>query len=136
MQNGKFVGDETETAVVSVAQRVGASVSAPKVYQIPFDSNRKMMTTVVRSNDGYLCVSKGAYDVLSTKCVNGRQFFATAQSLSLQGLRVLAVAYKKVPFDFVKSNAIESGLTMAGLVALSDPLRPNAKESMIHYSPN
>lgn len=130
MQEGKFVGDETETAVVSVAQRVGASVSAPKVYQIPFDSNRKMMTTVVRTNDGYLCVSKGAYDVLTSKCDNGGQFFAMAQSLSLQGLRVLAVAYKRVAFDFVKSNAIESSLTMAGLVALSDPLRPNAKESI------
>lgn len=128
--NGAFVGEGTEIAVVSVAHGLGVNVNAPQVYQIPFDSNRKMMTAVVKVNEGYLCVSKGAYDVLADKCTNGKQFFATAQALSAQGLRVLAVAYKKVGYDFVKSNAIESNLTMAGLVALSDPLRPNAKDSI------
>jgi len=133
------IGDPTETAIVLAAHKNGLpkdelNKNYPRLAGIPFDSDRKLMSTVNKIDGKYVVIVKGAVDVMEKRCVKGD--FATAKAIneemSSSALRVLAVAYKVV--DSVPENPtsedLENGLTFMGLVGMIDPPRPEAKEAV------
>lgn len=149
IQEDKFVkiGDPTEIAFIDLA----LSLKVPpietfqnnkRIYELPFDSERKLMTTVHDFKDGRYAVIKGAPDVIFTKTtaihegssVNLKQFEDANQTMSNQALRVLAVAYKKI--DATKdvkqltNEDLETDLTLIGLVGMIDPARPEVKDAI------
>ncbi|TDD60659.1 cation-transporting P-type ATPase [Kribbella antibiotica] len=132
------LGDPTEAALVTLAAKGGVVAADhrkahPRTAEIPFDSIRKRMTTVhqLTGRDRFLVVCKGAPDVL----LDGQiiQYGdldaarAVAADLARQGLRVLAVADREEQSDVDLAHA-ESGLHLAGLIAITDPVRHNAAE--------
>ncbi len=135
----KHIGDPTETAIVLAAHKNGmpkeeTNVKFPRLAEIPFDSDRKLMTTVNEFDAQKVVIVKGAFDMLAPRCIEGDT--ATAEKIvelmSKDALRVLAVAYKTI--DTVPENPtsdeLESGLTFLGLVGMIDPPRPEAKEAV------
>ncbi len=138
-ENEQHIGDPTETAIVLAAHRNGFPKDAlnqryPRMAEIPFDSDRKLMSTVNRMDDKLVVIVKGAFDVMASRCVSGD--LDTAQTIneqmSSQALRVLAVGYKVI--DTVPENPtpeeLENGLTFMGLVGMIDPPRPEAKDAV------
>jgi len=133
------VGDPTEAALVAVAAKGGVHSdpvrqSYPRESEIPFDSVRKRMTTVLATPEPgeWLVVCKGAPEVvlgtpglLDDDRVEGAR--AAAADLSVRGYRVLAVAHRLVKRPVAGEEA-EQGLRLAGLVAIIDPPRANAAE--------
>ncbi len=132
----QHIGDPTETAIVLAAHKNGMPKDSlnktyPRLAELPFDSDRKLMSTVNRMDDKNIVIVKGAIDMMMPRCVAGdldraKQF---AEDMSKDALRVLAVAYKEI--DTVPaepaSEELESGLTFMGLVGMIDPPRPEAK---------
>ena len=136
-ENGE-VGDPTETALVRLGENYGFDELVtrskwPRVTEIPFDSDRKMMSTVHQLSGGLLMVTKGAVDVLLDRCVisdqERRQAEEANRTFSSQGLRVLAFACRTVDSTAV-SLADESNLTLLGLIAMMDPPRPESKKAV------
>jgi Ca2+-transporting ATPase len=136
-ENGE-VGDPTETALVRLGEDYGFDELVtrskwPRVTEIPFDSDRKMMSTVHQLSGGLLMVTKGAVDVLLDRCVisdqERRQAEEANRTFSSQGLRVLAFACRTVDSTAV-SLADESNLTLLGLIAMMDPPRPESKKAV------
>ena len=135
----KHIGDPTETAIVAAAYKNGLTKEAlnqkyPRLAAIPFDSDRKLMTTVHCINEKNTVIVKGAFDVLASRCIKGDLEHAKSinDSLSSQALRVIAVAYKEI--DSIPSVAIseelECDLTFLGMVGMMDPPRPEAKDAV------
>ncbi len=141
VEDGKVhhLGDPTETAIVYAAYQRGKTKAqletlAPRVGALPFDSDRKLMTTVHAVNGRYLVVTKGAFDMLALRCVRGDLVRAKAltEEMSASSLRVLAVAAKvldEAPAAYT-SETLEAGLTFLGLVGMIDPPRPEAKAAV------
>ena len=117
----------------------------PRVNEIPFDSNRKMMTTVHKVGNKYLVITKGAPDVLLEKCKReltsneGQTRIldkASVQRENLQmakkTLRVIAVAYKELDHlpQMLDANSVENDLTFVGLIGMIDPPREGVKEAV------
>ena len=135
----QHIGDPTETAIVYAAYRNGMdkeSLAAqyPRVGEVPFDSDRKLMSTIHQMEKGYLVVVKGAIDSLSPRCTQGNITAAAqiADTLSKDALRVLAVAYKTMdalPSSFT-SEEVECDLTFLGLVGMIDPPRPEVRDAV------
>ena len=132
------VGDPTETALVRLGEDYGFDELAtrskwPRITEIPFDSDRKMMSTVHQLSGGLLMATKGAVDVLLDRCVisdeERAQVEAANERFSSQGLRVLAFACRTVTSPAV-SLADENGLTLLGLIAMMDPPRPESKKAV------
>ena len=135
----QHIGDPTETAIVLAAHKNGMSKDElnnkyPRLAEIPFDSDRKLMTTVNRIDGKNIVIVKGAFDMMAERCVAGnlesaKQF---TESMSENALRVLAIGYKEI--DEVPENPtseeLENGLTFMGLVGMIDPPRPEAKEAV------
>lgn len=133
------IGDPTETAIVLAAHKNGMpkddlNKKYPRLAEIPFDSDRKLMTTVNKIDGKNVVIVKGAFDMMAPRCVAGDIDAAreTVNSMSEDALRVLAIAYKKI--DEVPENPtsedLENGLTFMGLVGMIDPPRPEAKEAV------
>ena len=132
----KFIGDPTETAIVLAAHKNGLvkeelNKKYPRYAEIPFDSDRKLMSTINEIDGRLYVIVKGAVDVLEDLCVNGD--FEKAKEVNLKmstsALRVLGVAYKEIeemPKNITPKN-VEHGLTFMGLVGMIDPPRPKAK---------
>lgn len=151
-EDGQLIGDPTETALIAYGRDKGfviqdALAAAPRVGEVPFDSERKLMTTIHQAKDGQLLMTtKGAPDELLKRVshfidANGdvqpldedeRQFLLkTNHDLAKQALRVLALAYK--PLDNLPATidpTIEDELIFAGLVGMIDPERPEAKQAV------
>lgn len=132
------VGDPTETALVRLGEEHGfdeAAVRArwPRLAELPFDSDRKLMSTVHSMEGGLLMVTKGAVDVLLDRCVIPPEERATAEEanerFSAAGLRVLAFACRSMERERV-SLEDESGLNFLGLIAMMDPPREEAKQAV------
>lgn len=133
------IGDPTETAIVLAAHKNGMPkeelhAAAPRLGAIPFDSDRKLMTTVNRLNDKTVVIVKGAFDVMMARCVAGDLEAARQANDEMSGaaLRVLAIGYKELetaPTAFT-SEELENGLTFYGLVGMIDPPRPEAKAAV------
>ncbi len=130
------IGDPTETSIVLAAYKNGMEKNAlnrafPRVGCIPFDSDRKLMTTVHEIDGRLTVIVKGAFDVLATRCVAGNIEAAREMTdrMSENALRVLAVAYKTIdalPRE-ITSEELENGLIFVGLVGMIDPPRPECK---------
>ena len=135
----QHIGDPTETAIVLAAHKNGMpkddlNKKYPRLAEIPFDSDRKLMTTVNKIDGKNVVIVKGAFDMMAPRCVAGDLETArkVTDAMSENALRVLAVAYKEI--DTVPENPtseeLENGLTFMGLVGMIDPPRPEAKEAV------
>ena len=132
----QHLGDPTETAIVYAAHKAGyikdeLNQKCPRVAGIPFDSDRKLMTSVNKIEDKYVVIVKGACDVMLKRCVKGDLDKAVqiTDLLSENALRVLAIGYKilnELPEE-ITSDSLENNLTFMGLVGMIDPPRPEAK---------
>ncbi len=149
IQNGNVIGEPTENALLSAADNAGININslirkAKRIHEIPFDSRRKLMTTVHKSGNSIFCVTKGAPEMLIPLCssyVNESSQIISLTERKKQsllnksieyaalGLRVLAVSYKDNMSDSDIRFA-ESGLTFAGLVCMIDPPRKEAYEAV------
>ncbi len=146
-------GEPTEKALVLAAYNSGAykpdlDSLYRRIYEIPFDSTRKLMTTVHESPDSssYRSVTKGAYDFLIEGCShiyrNGKQQPMTTRdknkinalnsAMTGRALRVIAVAYKNLSKFYVKadSSKLEKNLTFIGLIGMIDPPREEVKDAV------
>lgn len=147
--NGKlgFVGEATEVAISNAAMEEGVSKSflydeMKRINDIPFDSKRKMMTTIHKYGNGYRIITKGAPDVLLKRCSNcysGGQIvpiFSKKEDINEQNnqmaekaLRVIAVAYKDVE-KLPEMQDVEKDLIFCGLIGMIDPPREGVKEAV------
>lgn len=135
----RHIGDPTETAIVYAAHRNGMTKEAlnrdyPRKAEIPFDSDRKLMSTINVIDDRNVVIVKGAFDVLIERCIKGDKEKAKDVNfkMSNNALRVIAVAYKcidSVPKD-IKPEELEKDLIFMGLVGMIDPPRPEAKQAV------
>ena len=140
-ENGEetHIGDPTETAIVLAAHKNGAPKAEinekyPRRAEIPFDSDRKLMTTINDIDGKHVVIVKGAFDMMSVRCVAGdlEKAKLITEQMSSDALRVLAVAYKivdEIP-TAPTSEELENGLTFMGLVGMIDPPRPEAKDAV------
>ena len=137
-ENGaeQHIGDPTETAIVLASHKAGGiqdelNAGSPRVGELPFDSDRKLMTTVNMINGKPVAIVKGAFDVIATRTVKGdiEKARIACDEMSSNALRVLAIAYKEL--DAVPEKPtfeeLENGLTFIGLVGMIDPPRPECK---------
>ncbi len=135
----QHIGDPTETAIVLAAQKSGMpkeelNAKYPRLAELPFDSDRKLMSVVNNINGKNIVIVKGAFDMMATRCVAGDMETAKryTEAMSEDALRVLAIAYKEI--DEIPENPtseqLESGLTFFGLVGMIDPPRPEAKAAV------
>jgi plasma-membrane calcium-translocating P-type ATPase len=140
-ENGKIVeiGDPTETALIAAAESIGLKKRElveqyPRLGEIPFDSERKLMTTVHNMGGKIVAIVKGGYDVLLPRCIAGDTSRADEMNLIMgtNALRVLAVGYRvldEVPTSY-DSESLEKDLTFVGLVGMIDPPREESKEAI------
>lgn len=135
----EHVGDPTETSIIVAAHKNGMekndlTAQYPRLAEIPFDSDRKLMTTVNQIDGSYIVIVKGAFDMLTDRCISGNLEKAREMNyqMSNSALRVLAVAYKEIdssPAE-VKPEELEKDLIFMGLVGMIDPPRPEAAEAV------
>lgn len=143
-------GEPTEVALVNNGLSRGLNKTelykeAPRINEIPFDSNRKMMTTIHKIGNRYRVITKGAPDVLLDKCnkqidnIEGRTNILQQQNIQQQNLqmakkalRVIAVAYKDIDYlpSKIDSTNIEKELIFVGLIGMIDPPREGVKDAV------
>ena len=143
-----LMGDPTETALISaffkdVKEMKNFVEKAKRVYDIPFDSTRKMMTVIMNEDNCETCYMKGAPERVINKCnyilENGRvkpmtmakkkQICSYIDIMSNKALRCIAAAYKKE--DIKKSEDVENNLIFIGVAGSMDPPRPEVKEAVM-----
>ena len=143
-----LMGDPTETALISaffkdVKEMKNFVEKAKRVYEIPFDSTRKMMTVIMNEDNCETCYMKGAPERVINKCnyilENGRvkpmtmakrkQITSYIDSMSNKALRCIAAAYKKE--DIKKSEEVENNLIFIGVAGSMDPPRPEVKDAVM-----
>ena len=142
-KNGKIEvsGEPTEVALVQNGLKNNKNKTElyhnmPRINEIPFDSNRKMMTTIHKIGNKYRIITKGAPDVLLNKCQNSIGEKQKLQRENLQmaerALRVIAVAYKDLEYmpSKIDSDNIENNLNFVGLIGMIDPPREGVKEAV------
>ncbi|MBS5799055.1 MAG: cation-translocating P-type ATPase [Clostridiales bacterium] len=148
-QEGQEIGDPTEVALVNLGQKLGLSEISlrkdyPRLSEIPFDSDRKLMSTLHFIDGQYILFTKGAFDVLldrtntiaTTEGIREltledcNQINAANQSLSKNGLRVLAFAYKVLPSEKLLTLEDETDYTFLGLISMIDPPREESKAAV------
>lgn len=141
IEDGKerHIGDPTETAIVLAAHKMGMpkdelNRNNPRQAELPFDSDRKLMSTINNIDGKLVVIVKGAFDVMAQRCVNGDISRAAkiVEQMSSEALRVLAVGYKQIPQvpQQLESDDIENGLTFMGIVGMIDPPRPEAAQAV------
>ena len=143
LQGGKAFGDPTEAALVDAAWKEGLDKNAleretPRKGEIPFDSERKLMTTLhALPGGGYRLCVKGAPDVLLSRCTLGeaekKGVLTANDQMAAQALRVLGVAegrLDKLPGTLTPEN-LEKNLTFLGLMGMMDPPRPEVREAVV-----
>lgn len=152
-EDGKanVTGDPTEVAIINECFKLGKTKKSlynkyERINDIPFDSSRKMMTTIHKLGNKYRIITKGAPDVLVKRCskyYGNNQILSTNISISKmienqnekmaqQALRVIAVGYKDVDVlpSKIESNYIENDLIFTGLIGMIDPPREGVKEAI------
>lgn len=150
--NGKTViGEPTESAIVNAGLKYGKNKNTlyeqmRRVNEIPFDSERKMMTTIHKIGSKYRIITKGAPDVIIQKCNyiynNGSTNYMNTstqnnilnanEKMATEALRVIAIAYKDVSSlpNNINSENIEKDLVFVGLIGMIDPPRAGVKEAI------
>ena len=149
-KDGKLTGDPTETALVDMAFSLNFDPSIydrmKRIAEVPFDSDRKLMTTVNKLNNSYIAYTKGGVDELLKICkgylLNGEikedleNYAKTVRNkneeMAKEALRVLACAYKEFNHEPTKEELenIESDLIFVGMVGMIDPPREEAKKAV------
>lgn len=150
VENGNEIvsGEPTEKAIVEECVNMGTlkndlEIMTPRVNEVPFDSNRKMMTTIHRMGNKYRVITKGAPDVLLQRCTKEISDMGVKnleisriqndnRQMAQKALRVIAVAYKdldSLPSKIDSSN-VENNLTFIGLIGMIDPPREGVKEAV------
>ena len=150
LETGELAGDPTETALIDMAFNLEYQEAIvrenPRVEEVPFDSNRKLMTTVNENNGKYRVYTKGGVDELLARCNSylfkgeirtnledySRWIRENNENMAKDALRVLAFAYKDIDHMPSKEEmeTIESGLTFIGMVGMIDPPREEAKKAV------
>ncbi|MCL2854151.1 MAG: cation-translocating P-type ATPase [Defluviitaleaceae bacterium] len=149
VSGGEIVGDPTEAAFVSALHvynmdKAGLETDKPRLAEIPFDSKRKLMTTIHKDGEGFLAITKGAPDVLLGLCAayqtGGRvqnlnnasrgAILTNVAKMADRALRVLAVAVKPLSQIPSNPNDMENGLIFVGLVGMMDPPRPEVRDAV------
>ncbi len=147
-ENNQAIGEPTENALVNYAYKLGLAkqdleAATPRVGEIPFDSSRKLMTTVHALDGKFVQYTKGAPDVLLSRCnryedADGihemteekrAEILAANKALADKALRVLACGYNTfdtAPASY-EADTMESNLVFLGLVGMIDPVRPEVK---------
>ena len=146
-------GEPTEKALVLAAYNLGANkpeldAAYQRIFEIPFDSTRKLMTTVHKAQDtfSYRSITKGAYDILIERCSNiyrdhkqlpmttrdKNKIYALNLAMTSHALRVIAVAYKNLSTfnEGLQKGVLERDLTFVGLIGMIDPPREEVKEAV------
>ncbi len=146
LENGLLLGDPTEGALLVSAQKAGVTAQENRVFEIPFSSERKKMSVVVKTGTDYFVYTKGAPEIILKNCksivTNGKNtsldsndqqhILETTQDMSSRALRVLGFAYKKISekeYLQYKDNEkrIEENLIFLGLQGMIDPPRKEVK---------
>ena len=153
--SGNVIGDSTEVALYSIAKDKGFDKSGleenfARAAEIPFDPERKCMTTIHKvpasakgGGEGFVSFTKGAFEYLleksdfaltseGLKAVDALEMVSVNERMSAEGLRVLCIAMKKwdeLPDDMSAEN-VEAGLTILGLVGMMDPPREEVREAI------
>lgn len=142
-------GDPTEVALINIGNHFGLkkeelNVLHQRIHEAPFDSDRKLMSTINRYNDSYYVLTKGATDNLLQKSVKAlidgqvvsmtdeirKDFNDAAGRMSDDALRVLGAAYKETDVTEMDQEQMESDLIFIGLVAMIDPPRLEVRDSI------
>ncbi|MBQ8524221.1 MAG: cation-translocating P-type ATPase [Clostridia bacterium] len=135
----QHIGDPTETAIVLAAHKNGMpkeelASKYPRLAELPFDSDRKLMSTVCSIDGKNVVIVKGAFDMMAPRCIKGDTEKAKSftESMSNNALRVLAVAFKEIDEipEIPTSEELENGLELMGLVGMIDPPREEAKAAV------
>ncbi len=146
----EVTGEATEVAIVNQGLKSGKNknelyMSMPRISEIPFDSNRKMMTTIHKIGNHYRVITKGAPDVLLERCskqikpqnqmptiIEKAKIQKENEIMAQKALRVIAVAYKDLDFlpQKIDTNTIENNLIYVGLIGMIDPPREGVKEAV------
>jgi Ca2+-transporting ATPase len=147
-KGGALKGDPTEVAIYEAAKNSGLSKAQfektnPRVAELPFDAERKRMTTIHRDGDQYIAFTKGAGESIAALCdntltaegavpVDRDEIHRQIQHLASQGYRVLGFAYRTwtAAPDTQDAKEVESGLSFLGLVGLIDPPRAETYDSV------
>lgn len=137
-RDGKEIGDPTETALVNFGLKYGFRFDRirekyPRISEIPFDSDRKLMTTVHNVNGVLTMITKGATDVLINRMnitdSERADIIRTTEELSAQGLRLLTLAYKEISSPDITVDD-ENNLIFMGIIAMMDPPREESKQAV------
>lgn len=146
----EIFGDPTEGALLVSAEKLGLKKNelekqSPRINEIPFDSERKCMTTIHKINNESIAYIKGAPDVIINKCkylyIDGKvnklteedkkRILKVNRDMARKALRVLGFAYKSLPENYnLISEELENDLIFVGLQAMFDPPRENVKEAI------
>ncbi|MEG1547993.1 MAG: cation-translocating P-type ATPase [Clostridia bacterium] len=135
----KHIGDPTETAIILAAHVNGMDKQSintdyPRIAELPFDSDRKLMSTVHLDDGRKLVIVKGAFESIKDRCISGNIALAEQMVVTLgeSALRVLSVAYKHIdelPHE-LNSETLENGLTFIGLIGMIDPPREEVRDAV------
>lgn len=149
-ENNELTGDPTETALVDFGFKLDFEPSIygamPRIGEIPFDSDRKLMTTVNKVNNKYIVYTKGGVDELLARCKNclinsvvqdnledyKKDIYNNNEKMAKEALRVLGMAYKELDHEPTQDEVknIENDLTFIGMVGMIDPPREEAKQAV------
>ena len=148
-ENGMEIGDPTETALINLGKRYGVEAAevrrlSPRKGEIPFDSDRKMMSTLHRIDGENRMIVKGAIDCLMARTEwiwtsagvreltekDKEIIWKQNQDFSMEGLRVLAFAYRDIPDKHILTAEDENHLVFLGLISMMDPPREESKTAV------
>lgn len=148
-ENGMEIGDPTETALINLGKRCGVEAAevrrlSPRKGEIPFDSDRKMMSTLHQIDGKNRMIVKGAIDCLMARTEwiwtsagvreltekDKEIIWKQNQDFSMEGLRVLAFAYRDIPDKHLLTAEDENHLIFLGLIAMMDPPREESKTAV------
>jgi len=148
VETDKILGDPTEAALIVSARKAGLKLDSERIYEVPFSSERKLMSVVVNREGKNFVYSKGATEVVLSKCTkivkNGQSVALTEKEktellrindrMAGEALRVLGFAYKEVAS--LDEKTTEEGLSFIGLQGMMDPPRSEVKEliTKVHES--
>jgi Ca2+-transporting ATPase len=141
-RGGRFLGDSTELALLQYAVEKDYDKKAlekiyPRIAELPFDSTRKRMTTLHRSESGVVAITKGAVDELTKRLVHHQHHVVeeienTSDQMAEKGYRTLGFAYRifpEIPTD-LNPELIETSLTFIGVAGMIDPPREEVKQAV------
>ena len=151
-ETGKGTGEPDEVALINYAATLGLTkdsltAAQPRVGEVPFDSGRKMMSTVHQGKDGFIQYTKGAPDEILKKCVSAfidgkivpltqalrDQILEENTRMANKALRVFAAAYREYPTapEAYESALLEQDMIFIGLTGMIDPVRPEVKDAIV-----